>query len=272
MLQVSQLYIYPIKSLAGIAVSAVNITDRGFEYDRRWMLVDANNRFLSQREFAVMALLQVQITVEGLSVFHKQTPDNPIIIPFEPATEEKGIVKIWDASCEATFVSRDADEWFSKILNTVCRLVYMDEDCHVKVDERYSIKKSLTSFSDGYPILMISEASLEDLNSKATEAIPMNRFRPNLVFKGSLAFEEDNMKEFIINGLTFYGVKPSSRCVVTTIDQATAEKRKEPLKTLATYRSKNNKIYFGENIIAAGTGKIHVGDHINMVSTKQSLF
>ncbi len=271
MLQVSQLYIYPIKSLGGISVPAVNVTDRGFEYDRRWMLVYTNNRFLSQRESAAMALLQVIITIEGLTVFHKQDQENSIIIPFEPATDERATVEIWDASCEATFVSSAADEWFSKALNIPCRLVYMNEEDHVRVDERYAIGQNLTSFSDGYPILMISEASLADLNNKAGETIPMNRFRPNLVISGATAFEEDRMKAFEINGITLYGVKPSARCVVTTIDQRTAEKGKEPLKTLATYRSKNNKIYFGENVIAGTTGKIHMGDEITVIQTKESI-
>lgn len=272
MLQVSQLYIYPIKSLAGVAVSSAIITDRGFQYDRRWMLIDDNNRFLSQREISEMALLQVEVLDTGLKVFHKNNPANFINICFIPSGNEKKTVNIWDVFCQAQLVSGEADKWFSQILNTSCRLVYMAENTVVKIDERYAINNDLTSFSDGYPILMLSEASLNNLNSKMTEPLPMNRFRPNLVFTGGDAFIEDGMKEFVINGLTFFGVKPSSRCVVTTIDQNTAAKNKEPLKTLATFRSKNNKIYFGENVIAAGMGEINSGDTITIVKTKESLF
>jgi hypothetical protein len=169
-------------------------------------------------------------------------------------------------------VSSEAAEWFSKKLGFSCRLVYMDDDSKVLIDKRYNINDSLTSFSDGYPILMISEASLDDLNSKATEHIPMNRFRPNLVFTGGTAFIENNIKVFVINGIKFYGAKPSARCVVTTINQSTAAKGKEPLKTLATYRSRDNKIYFGENVIAESTGKINIGDTINIQELKESYF
>lgn len=251
---------------------SVNITDRGFEYDRRWMLIDANNHFLTQREFAEMALLQVKIINEGLKVFHQKDENNFIIIPFKPVKIERVATDIWGVACEPFLVSDEADKWFSSVLNTSCRLVYMDDATQVKIDERYNIDNKLTNFSDGFPILMISEASLEDLNSRATEALLMNRFRPNLVISNANAFEEDSMKEFVINGITFYGAKPSARCVITTINQSTAAKGKEPLKTLATYRSMNNKIYFGENVIAGGIGKINVGDEIVVVERKESLF
>ena len=272
MIQVSQLNVYPIKSLGGVSLPSVNITDRGFEHDRRWMLIDNNNRFLSQREFAAMALLKVEITKEGLKVFHQNDTTDFIIIPFSPFKKERVTADIWGIACEPLLVSDEADKWFSKALNTNCRLVYMDDDTQVMIDERYNINNNLTSFSDGFPILMISEASLNNLNSKATEVLPMNRFRPNIVISGANAFEEDKMKEFVINGITFYGAKPSTRCMVTTINQSTAEKGKEPLKTLATYRSLNNKIYFGENVIAGSIGKINVGDTLSIIKTKETLF
>ncbi len=272
MITVSHLYVYPIKSLGGVSLSSVNISDRGFEYDRRWMLIDENNHFLTQREFPVMALLQVEIMTNGLKVFHKENETDFILIPFKPLMNERVNTNIWGVPCNPLLVSDAADKWFSEALNSPCRLVYMDDDTQVMIDERYNINNSLTSFSDGFPILMISEASLEDLNSKASEQLPMNRFRPNLVIKNSTAFEEDRMKEFVINGITFHGAKPSARCVMTTINQSTIEKGKEPLKTLATYRSMNNKIYFGENVIAESTGTINVGDSIAILRTKESLF
>lgn len=270
--QVSRLYIYPIKSLGGISLPQVNITDRGFEYDRRWMLIDEKNNFLTQREFAVMALLQVKIEKDGLKVFHQERADDCIVIPFVPQKSERVETNIWGVPCKPLLVSDEADKWFSKVLNTTCRLVYMDDETEVAVDESYTINDSLTSFSDGYPILMISEASLADLNSRIEEALPMNRFRPNLIISHAGAFEEDSMKEFVINGITFYGVKPSARCVMTTIDQSTGEKGKEPLKTLATYRSRNNKIYFGENVIAGKEGVIRTGDEIVIKERKEKLF
>jgi uncharacterized protein len=272
MITVSQLYIYPIKSLGGISVSSVNLTDRGFEHDRRWMLIDDNNHFLTQREFSEMALLQVEILKNGLNVYHKKDKSDGIIIPFAPQANERIDTNIWGVPCSPLLVSSDIDKWFSEKLHTGCRLVYMDEETQVAVDERYSINNSLTSFSDGYPILMISEASLTDLNHRIREMLPMNRFRPNLIISGTTAFEEDSMQEFVINLLPFYGVKPSARCVMTTIDQFTAEKGKEPLRTLATYRSMNNKIYFGQNVIAGERGGISLGDQVTVIKRKEALF
>jgi uncharacterized protein len=244
-MNVSQLYIYPIKSLGGIAVSSVNITDRGFEHDRRWMLIDENNRFLSQREVTNMALLQVEILQHALRVYHKKDETNCIEISFTPTTA---------------------------ILNRPCRLVYMPDSTVVKIDPAYAVSDNdITSFSDGYPILMISEASLEDLNNKLDKPLLINRFRPNLVFTGGDAFIEESMKAFSINNCTFFGVKPCARCVMTTIEQESAEKGKEPLKTLSLYRRKDAKVIFGENVIAAGTGKISIGDMITVLQTKESI-
>jgi uncharacterized protein YcbX len=271
MLQVSQLYVYPIKSLGGVSLKSADLTDRGFQYDRRWMLVDGNNRFLTQREINEMALLQVEILNDGLHISHKQNHSN-YFIPFLKTTGKKVTVDIWGTQCDAQLVDQDADDWFTRILNVRCKLVYMPDTTKVFVEKSHAINEDLTSFSDGYPILMISEASLNDLNDRLPESLPINRFRPNLVFSGGSAFEEDTMKEFLINDQTFYGVKPSARCIITTIDQDTAVKNKEPLKTLSTYRSKNNKIHFGENVITGDKGKINIGDTITVLQSKESLF
>jgi len=272
MIKVSGLYVYPVKSLGAVRLQSVNITDRGFEHDRRWMLIDASNRFLTQREHAAMALLQVNITDAGLKIFKSESPGNYVIVPFVPQTAERVRTDIWGVPCEPLWVSAKVDKWFSDTLQINCRLVYMDDSTNVLIEEKYNPGKQLTSFSDGYPILMTSEASLKNLNEKSGEAVPMDRFRSNLIISGCDAFEENTMGAFLINNLLFKGVKPSARCVVTTINQSTAVKGKEPLKTLASYRSINNKIYFGENVIAASsTGTINVGDTVSIVSTKQDI-
>jgi uncharacterized protein len=266
MATISELYIYPVKSLGGITVNEVQITDRGFEYDRRWMLVDANNRFLTQREHASMALLQTALVSKGIEVHQKNNPNEKIVIPFLFKQQEKIAVTIFDDICEAVTISNEIDRWFSSYLQIACKLVYMPDDSLRKVDSRYAREeKNITAFSDGYPILMLSKASLADLNGRLPEALSINRFRPNLVIDGVSAFEEDSMEHFTINDISFYGVKPCARCVVTTINQQTIEKGKEPLKTLATYRMKNNKIYFGQNIIPATVGKVKIGDNITIL-------
>jgi uncharacterized protein YcbX len=265
MLTVSELFIYPVKSLGGIPVSSAKVTDRGFEYDRRWMLVDFNNRFLTQRELPTMALLQVNLTANGLKVCHKKNITSQINIPFIPETQEEVTVEIFEESCKAIFVSKIVDEWFSQILAINCRLVYMPGSSKRFVDERYAINHEITNFSDGYPFLIIGQASLDDLNYRLAEALPINRFRPNIVFTGGKPYEEDGMEHFTINKVNFYGVKLSARCVITSVNQDNANKAIEPLRTLATYRQKNNKIYFGQNLLHDGEGTIRVGDAIEVM-------
>jgi len=133
------------------------------------------------------------------------------------------------------------------------------------VDKKYAANNEITSFSDGYPMLMIGQPSLDKLNQKLTDPLPINRFRPNIVFTGGHAHIEDEMAAFTIGDLNFLGVKPCARCVMTTIDQQTAEVGKEPLKTLSDYRMKNNKIYFGQNILHQQNGSIKTGDAITII-------
>ena len=247
--------------MAGIEVNKAVVTDRGFEHDRRWMLVDESNRFISQREIAEMALMHINILEEGLRVTY--LPDAAsIIIPFQPQTEEFAEVTIWDDTCPGQFVSAECDQWFRDKLGINCRLVYLPNESIRPTDPEYSTEGHVTSYSDGYPFLLISQASLDDLNTKLPEPIPMNRFRPNIVFTGGEPFSEDLLHTFTIGGIQFHGVKLCARCPIPTINQETLERGKEPLKTLARYRFKNNKILFGQNLIHEGLGEIAIGDEL----------
>jgi uncharacterized protein len=268
MLTVSELYIYPIKSLGGIALKSASLIERGFEHDRRWMLVNANNEFLTQREVTAMAFLKVQLTEQGLHITNINKPGEELFVPFEPTVAETEMVTVWSSRCRAQRVSDEADAWFSKQLGFTAKLFYMPDATRRYVDGRYAHNKEITSFTDGYPLLLIGQASLDDLNSRLEQPVPMNRFRPNVVFTGGTPFQEDYMKHFEINGITLFGVKPCARCVMTTINQQTAEKAKEPLKTLSTYRLKNKKILFGQNLLHQGTGIISVGDTITIHEQK----
>jgi len=272
MLTVSELYIYPIKSLGGIALNYSKLTSRGFQNDRRWMLIDNNNRFVTQREFPAMALLQVQLAIDGLQVRYKKNERETLFIPFQSQNNERLTVEIWENKCAAKSVSTKANKWFSKMLKTECRLVYMPDSTNLKVDGRYALNGELTSFSDGYPMLIIGQSSLDDLNSKLEEPLPMDRFRPNIVFTGGDPYEEDSMEHFTINGINFFGVKLSARCVIITTNQEDATQSKEPLKTLAAYRSMNNKVYFGQNLLHEEEGEIRIGDTIEIITRKKSLF
>lgn len=265
MYTISGLYIYPVKSLGGISLPFAEVTDRGLKYDRRWMLVDESNRFLTQREHPQMALLKVSIGGDGLLVTHPLK--GAVSIPFEPDSHASEEVIIWNDTCAAVLVNSELDHWFSDAIGIKCRLIYMPEDTRRQVDLTYAPEGFITSFADAYPFLLIGQSSLDDLNSRMTEQLPMNRFRPNIVFTGGAPFEEDGMKHINVAGIDFYGVKLCTRCVLTTVNQQTAVKGKEPLKTLATYRSKNKKILFGQNLIHNGTGILTVGDTVSVLET-----
>jgi len=264
MYQVSQLFIYPIKSLGGIALNIAEVTDRGLKYDRRWMLIDDNNRFISQREFANMALLQVDMEVDGLRVTYKPS-QSYILIPFQPQTNAIVQATVWDDACEGTLVSPEADQWFTQVLGINARLIYMADFSLRAVDPRYAKQQEVTSFADGYPFLLIGQASLDELNTKLQNQINMDRFRPNIVFTGGEPYAEDVMPHIKINNIDFYGVKRCARCVMITIDQQNATKNTEPMKVLAGYRAQNNKIYFGQNLLHQGSGNISVGDRLEVV-------
>jgi uncharacterized protein YcbX len=268
-MQLSEINIYPIKSLKGISLKNAKVENRGLEFDRRWMLVDENNEFLTQRQFPKMATLVVEINEKGLVASNK---DSQVIIPFEPETAELVKVKVWSARCKAKVYENKINNWFAEVLQTRCHLVLMPEETERKVNFFYAVHKTDTvSFADAYPFLLIGESSLNDLNSKLEKNIPMNRFRPNLVFKNAEPFAEDKWKKIKIGNAIFHLVKPCARCVITTINQETGiSDGTEPLKTLASYRipksSIKKKILFGQNLIAENIGEsLQVGDKLEVI-------
>lgn len=263
-MEISEIYVYPIKSLGGYAVQQAQIVRTGLQYDRRWMLVDEQNVFLTQRQYPEMALLKVEEVERGFLVTHKKDITRAVLVPFIPESSATMMVTIWDDTCEAVEVSNACNQWFSEILGMSARLVYMPDTTERKVNKQYACNEEITAFSDGYPMLMIGQSSMDLLNQKLLEPLGIDRFRPNIVFTGAHAHLEDEMASFTINGINFLGVKPSSRCVVTTINQQTAERGKEPLQTLAGYRQKNNKIYFGQNVLPQESGIIKLRDIIEV--------
>ena len=267
-LHISQLFIYPIKSLGGISVDSSPVTSTGLLYDRRWMLVDQRGRFISQRENATLSLLRVQIRSSTLVVFHKDHPSTSIEIPILEPVELNSMVRaevaIWDDLCNAIVYPQLYSDWFTRVLGAPCQLVYMDDSIRREVDKSYAFRDEITSFSDGFPLLMIGQTSLDDLNARLAYPLPINRFRPNIVFEGGYPFQEDAMPLFEINGLEYRAVKPCARCNIPTIDQETGINYEEPTKTLASYRLKDKKILFGQNVLVSSTGTISVGDEIHL--------
>ncbi|MCB0548672.1 MAG: MOSC domain-containing protein [Phaeodactylibacter sp.] len=247
-LHITSLLTYPIKSLAGISLPRARVEKRGLAYDRRWMLVDRDGLFISQREIPELALLLPDFTVHNLIIRHRFEGLEPLSIPLHPPPESPAMeVQVWDDRCTALQVSREADEWFSDVLHTQCHLVYLPDESIRPVNPSYGRPGEITSFADSCPLLVIGEASLADLNARLEEPVPMNRFRPNIVFAGGQPYEEESWKSFHIGDVQFRGIRPCARCQITTINQDTAEMGREPLRTLSTYRRQGHKILFGLN-------------------------
>ena len=261
-LRLTQITIYPVKSLGGISLSSAIAEQRGLRYDRRWMIVDEQNKFITQRENPTMALIGTRLDENGFELFHKHFSENKIFIPFSITHGKSVRVRVWEDECDALHWNEEADNWLSATLNMNCKLVFMPDDTLRYVNSAYARNKEITSFSDGFPFLIIGNESLKDLNSKLEKPIPMNRFRPNFVFEGGDAFEEDKWVKFKIGEVNFLGAKPCERCMITTIDQEDASQSKEPLKTLSKYRTKKNKVLFGQNLLTDKGGKIAVGDKL----------
>ncbi len=260
----SGLFIYPIKSVKGIALTAGKIQTRGLEYDRRWMLINDDNRFLTQREFPKLATISLSVEARGLRA--SLNGQAPLLIPFVPAADSSVPVQIWNSNCPAALVSAEADEWFSDALSASVRLVYMPDDTRRLVDPTKG--DDIVSFADAYPFLLANEASLEDLNSRLPERVGMERFRPNFIVSGSTAFAEDDWKEVTIGTTSFRVAKACSRCVMTTVDQERGVRSgEEPLRTLASFRRFQNEVRFGQNLIAAEEGTtVRVGDQVTIVN------
>lgn len=263
-LTLSEIWIYPIKSLGGIRMTSAKVMPKGLLYDRRWMLIDEAGVFITQRIHSTMAFFKLSLSDGQFTIDYK---GDRIHLPVNAAVSSIPVkATIWDDTVEVFEVSGDYSQWFSQRLGIKCRLVHFPEANQRPVDEKYRIENDQVSLADGYPFLIIGQSSLDDLNARLERPLPMNRFRPTFVFTGGKPFEEDNWRNFAIGKSRFAGVKPCSRCVLTTVNQETAERGIEPLATLATYRKANNKIYFGQNLLALVCHEIYEGDIIELVS------
>jgi uncharacterized protein len=261
----THLFVYPIKSLGGIRLTEAVVEPRGLRHDRRWMLIDPHSRqFLTQRTDATLALLAVGLEADALVVHHRTRPElGTLRVPLtEPLTRPVSVT-IWEDTVPALPVSAAADAWFTVAINRPAQLVYMPDSTRRPVDPERA-PRAIVSFADGYPLLAIGEAALAELNHRLTAAseapVPMDRFRPNLVFQGGAPHAEDAWGAFRIGEVAFQGVKKCARCIVTTIDQQTAVTGKEPLRTLNKYRRTGNKVDFGQDVVPLTTGVVRVGE------------
>ena len=260
----SQLNIYPLKSARGISLENAVPETRGLAHDRRWMVVDDSGQFITQRNCPKMALINTKLSEQTLNL--NAWGLSELRLPLFPTSGESQEVEIWGDRCEAWTAKPQAEKWISEYLGKSCRIVFMPDHSNRPVDPDFSVGENQVSFSDGFPLLLISEASLNDLNNRLPESVSMMRFRPNLVVKNTGPFEEDTWKKIRIGDCELQVVKPCSRCILTTVDPEKGEfSGKEPLRTLATYRKVNGKVLFGQNLIATKMGKLEVGMTVKII-------
>lgn len=253
---------YPVKSLRGESLASAELGSRGLQHDRHWMLVNEDGRFLTQRELPRMTLIRPRIRGQGLLL---QAP-GLFELEVQPESDEQMQVQVWRDQCVARLMSPAADRWLSDFLGVSCRLVYLPEEQLRQVDQDYAKADDQVGFADGFPFLLISRASLDDLNRRMGLTLPMERFRPNLVVEGCEAYAEDDWKRIRIGNIEFRVVKPCSRCVIPTVNPDTGEREgNEPLKTLMSYRKQGNNVYFGQNLIHDATGALQTGAAVEIL-------
>ncbi len=268
MIKLTDIYIYPIKSFGGIRVDESQVLKPGLEYDRRWMLVDTNGKFLSQRTHPKMATLSVEWNNGEFQIIDKLNPKDRTTLPLITQPNFTKNVQIWDDNVNAFLVDPSISKWIQQKLDIPCELVYMPESVNRPIDEKYAISDESVSFADSMPFLLISQASLDKLNSKLKNPVTMERFRPNLVVSGTEPFEEDQWDIIQLGSVQFKIVKPCARCIMTTVAQDTGFTSKEPLATLSKFRKVDNKIYFGQNMIPLGEGLIQNNEIVKIIQKK----
>lgn len=259
-MHLSALYRYPLKSGRGESLQQGQLDVLGLAGDRRWMVVDAaSGRFLSQRQLPQMARLQARWQGAGLALAAPGMAELPVALPGPDAPLRE--VSVWDDSLEVPDAGDAAASWLSELLGRPCRLVQVPEARARQVDIDYAQPGDRVGFADGFPFLLIGQASLDDLCARVGRPLEMERFRPNLVVSGSEPYAEDRWKRIRIGTVEFRVAKPCSRCAIPTLDPLTGERSPdhEPIATLKTYRKGEGGVFFGQNLIPDGIGELVVG-------------
>lgn len=269
-MHLSSLHLYPLKSAAGVAVETLDIESRGPRDDRRWLAVDADGRFITARQLPAMVLIRAEAMGDTLQLSAPGMSSLEIMRPVPDAARIS--VSIWKDTVDALRADPAADAWLSVYLQQPTRLVVMDDRARRAVDAEYAQPGDEVSFADGYPLLVISQAALDGLNTRLADAgrtpVVMAQFRPNLVIADAAAHAEDEWKHVRIGAVVFDAVKCCTRCVFTTVDPVTGCRRDdgEPLNILKDYRGTPNGITFGMNLIPRGTGALRVGDAVTVLA------
>lgn len=262
-MHLQNIFIYPIKSGAALPMTEAHVEPRGLRDDRRWMVVDANNRFVTGRQHPQLTQVKATPAEAGLTL---AAPHMSTLMVQRPEEAAGVPVQVWKDTVSALPADREANQWMSEFLGQSVTLVYQGPDSVREVSGKGSRTGDEVSFADGYPLLALGTASLDDLNRRLESTVPMEQFRPNLVIQTESAFAEDQWPSATINGTRFDNAKPCSRCVFTTVDPATGMRSQngEPFSTLRSYRYDRalKGVFFGVNWIARELGKVRVGDTV----------
>ncbi len=264
-IKISQLMVYPVKSTTGTNVSSMQFDAMGPVGDRRWMVVDDQGRFLTQRKLAKMCQIESRLVEQGLTL---SAPEMDTIFVCKPKSELIQVV-VWRDTVAAQDCGEKAAHWLSDYLDVSCRLVFMPDLTQRLVSPKHAKNGEIVSLADAYPLLIVSTASLERFNSRLGHDVKMDRFRPNIVVTTTEPHEEDRWKRVSIGGLEISLVSPCSRCIVPSINQQSGEKNPQITETLQQYRRQDHNVYFGMNAIHHTTGEIRLGDEL-IVLEKQS--
>ncbi|MCE7042411.1 MOSC domain-containing protein [Dyadobacter sp. CY312] len=264
-MHLSEIWIYPVKSLGGIRLEEALVQEKGLQYDRRWMVVDEAGKFMTQRNHPSMALISTAINASELVLSDHENPGDYITVSLDPKSNDTGIsVQIWKDTVQVMVAHDDVNAWLSTKLGKHVRLVRMFGDRNMNPDDAPDGVR--LSFADDFPYLLTTEASLNDLNTRLENTVNMSRFRPNFIISGTSPFEEDGWGCVRIGAVQFLVSKPCERCVLINVDQSKGIRGVEPLKTLASYRKENRKIIFGQNLIAQSYGIVRRGDLVEICS------
>lgn len=275
----SHIHTFPLKSGAPLMHDVASVEARGIAGDRRWMVIDANGKFVTGRQQSRLTLVHARPQPAGSydtasdgAALVLDAPGMPTLRVEAALDGARVQTDVWGTAVAPLLAPAEAHAWLSTFLGMPCRLVYMDTKCIRAVkamyDGRYGRDDDVVSLADGFPVLLISQAALDQLNGKLARPVPMLRFRPNLVVAGTAPHAEDGWKRVRIGACEFDVVKPCTRCVFTTVDFERGERDPggEPLRTLTTYRRTPDGVTFGQNLIPRRLGMLHVGDAVDVVA------
>ncbi|NVK38259.1 MAG: MOSC domain-containing protein [Gammaproteobacteria bacterium] len=262
---ISQLYQYPVKSLKGREMSSMEIDDFGPKWDRRWMLVDEKGRFVTQRQCPKMGQVGVTVLLDKVVFDFQQETQSLSLDQAQGSTTQK-LVNVWDDAVLGNPVEHEVNQWLSDKLQRHVQLIFMPQATLRQVDTEFAQQGDRVSFADGFPFLILSEASIEFMSEKVGFELSPLRFRPNILVSGCEAFAEDAWKRIAIGDIEFEIVKPCSRCVIPTLDLATSEKQPEVMKALLAHRKQGKHVMMGQNAIHRQLGDITVGQEVKVLA------